>query len=75
MNLTKFWKLNTTERARLLWDKATFVTTAMYFNQRVNLYYWNGNLIEVWYDPLKNKITKITPMESIKLYRGYFKSN
>jgi hypothetical protein len=75
MNLTKFWKLNMSERATLLWDKATFVTTAMYFEQRVNLYYLNGIFIEVWYDTQKNQIVKITPMNSIKLFKGYFKWN
>jgi hypothetical protein len=75
VNLTSFWKLNTDERAQLLWDKATFMTSAQYLDLRVNLYYWKGNLIEVWYNPALNKITKIIPMQSSRLYKGYFKGN
>ena len=75
MNLTKFWKLNLTERAELLWNKATFMTIVLHHNLRINLYFWNGNFIEVWYNVTTNKIIKITPMENIKLFKGYFKSN
>ena len=73
MNPTSFWKLNLNERAELLWSKAAFMTSALYYNQRINLYYWNGTFIEVWYNPTTNKIVKITPVKNINLFKGYFK--
>ena len=70
-----FLEIKLVERAELLWEKATFVTTASQFNHHINLYYLNGDFVEVWYDIAKNKITKITPMKSIRLFKGYFKWN
>jgi hypothetical protein len=75
MNFSSFWSLNLAERAELFWDKATFITTALSVDHRINLYYWNGNFIEVWYDTAKNKITRIAPMKNIRLFKGYFKWN
>jgi len=72
--MTTFWKLNLTERAELIWNKAIFMTAAFSHNLRINLYYWNGNLIEVWYNVATNKIVKITPMKNVKVFKGYFKS-
>ena len=75
MNNSNFENLSLNERAELVFKYAKFLTTASYYNHRINLYSLKGSFVEVWYDVFNNEVEKIIPMSKPNLFKEYVKRN
>jgi hypothetical protein len=59
-----FANLAMPEKLRLLYVKGDFIVSIWYYKHKINLYHYNGYLVEVFYNPKIDKIQRVEPLES-----------
>lgn len=66
-----FNSLTFDEKAWHVWHHATFMIVRQNKQYRVNLYYFNGYYIQLWYHVKRNRIDKIAATPSNKVIDPY----
>ncbi len=70
-----FNSLNIDQRAEIAFQKAKFIGTRIYYNQKIILYSFENLFIEVWYGPNENKIYKIELLQNLQTIDIYIEQN
>jgi hypothetical protein len=63
MSILDFVELPLRDKIQLLYTEGTFIMSIRYYRYKVNLYCFNDHLIEAFYDPKADRISKIIPLD------------
>ena len=73
MTTSEFTNLFFEEKHNFVFSQGEYITHKLYYNQKRILYRCKNILIEVWYDPYENMITKFVPINIDKALNFYWK--
>ena len=59
-----FFNYSIPERIKMLYEEGTFVMAIRYYGYKVNLYLLKNSYVEVFYNHKKDRIEKITPLDT-----------
>ncbi len=62
-DIEDFYRLPTVEQARLLFLDGTFIFSIRYYGYKVNLYLYQGDYIEVFYNHKRDLVESIQPLD------------
>ncbi|HZX74216.1 MAG TPA: hypothetical protein VFE57_07345 [Cyclobacteriaceae bacterium] len=61
---SSFFTYSIPERIKVLYEEGTFVMAIRYYGYKVNLYLFENSYVEVFYNHKKDRIEKITPLDT-----------